>query len=532
MNRPARVVLLGAVAVAVCWWLLSLASEASHPAIASVARADRSVAPIPGGPEMVSTQAAAREPAERTLLVLAADSRVPLGAASLTWVQRNAERIEPLWSRPVDLCADVGGRLSPGSGDEAGSVPLVRAPGYVPQFVDLGRPVEAGRDIEVLLQPAVRLTVSVISRLGQPVEGALVVLSDRPLDRFGDLAATGIGHPLARHPRWQAVSDHTGNAIFDEVPPGTLVLNVVHETMLPVDGSAWNASMDLLPGPHQVVATLAEAEAVVFALPATGEIASVQWRCDLARLNLAPMVTSRLGPVRAWLDRRFPGGLTYVQQRAAGEQEELLVRCGVTMANGSRWSGAWPLTPVTQLSTPVFLEQQVEPVKTIVVHLRDPQDRDYSGIPIRLFADGVDGWILTETGLEVEVPHGHYRVGLTQYQPGVSKAFEDFRFEVGDAPPYEFSVRLKEPVCEVRIHVTYPSDEVLAPLMFYFANESSGPAVICNWRPELGRIRQWMTGKEVSVRVRSPAYEDIDLGPVPADPAKPIEFDAVLRVKH
>jgi len=468
-----------------------------------------------------------RELIRRGLVVVDADSRRPLDAASLTWVDRSG--VEPLWSAVPDVRADAEGQLAVVPvGSER--LPLVRAPGYVPQFVDLAS--VGSETAEVAMRPAARIEVSVISRRGDPVQGAAVVLTSGVPDRFEDLTTTGIGHPLARSPRWQAVTDHTGKATIDEVPPGTLVLNVVHETMFPTDTAAWNASMDLVAGSHRVVATMAEAEAAVFSVPAKAGAESVEWRVDITRLSMEPMVTSRLGIVRKWLDQRFPGALIYVQKRAGADEEELLVRCEVVLSDRSRWSGAWPLTPVTQIAAPAYLEQQVTALKTITVSLRDADGREYAGIPIRLRPEGDAAPITTTTGNEVEVPHGTYRVGPTQFHPGVHQAFDKFRIEVGDASPFMFDAVLTEPVTEVQVKVAYPDNEVLGPLMLYFGNESGGPAVLANWRPERGEIRQWMTGGKVSLRVRSAAYEDVDIGPVATKPASKTVLEVALRVKN
>jgi hypothetical protein len=64
---------------------------------------------------------------------------------------------------------------------------------------------------------------------------------------------------------------------------------------------------------------------------------------------------------------------------------------------------------------------------------------------------------------------------------------------------------------EVVVLPTLPSAVVRCPLTLYVENENGEGPAVANWIPGRGPIRLVLSAKQISLRVRSVGYRDVDI---------------------
>lgn len=468
-----------------------------------------------------------RKPLQAVLVVVDDETGEPLPQASLTVLVR--DRHEPTLVRPPVARAGDDGHIALGTGLAGDGVLLLRAPGHVPRTV---QPPSAGEH-RVGMQRSATLALSVVDTEGHPVPGVLCLLTHQPVSQLPlhtEDAPQGIGHPLATRPRWIGVSDAQGTCQHDELPPGPYYLNLVAPTMVPFDESGANGLSTLIAGRTGLTVVLQEGHAAVFRCPSRSPIENLTWSVDPLKVNTSGRVASRLGVMRQAVTDRFPGCLVYVHV-VHPPRREVVAQCFVACEDGTLWRGQWQLAPIGSITAPVFLEQEQGPMRLVEIRLVDPDGRQHPGVPIVLRSRSGGMSLNAKTGEQLLVPHGVYKVNSKQVDPAVYLAFDDFVITVDAAAPEIMTATLDETISEVIVNVRYPANEVLSPLVLYFHDENGQGPAVANYRPHRGPIVKRLTGKTVSIRVRSEAYEDVDVGPRQIDPEQPTVIEVVLTEK-
>lgn len=327
---------------------------------------------------------------------------------------------------------------------------------------------------------------------------------------------------------WVGLADASGRVQLDELPTGAYYLNVLSHHLVAADASSSNHRLQIPAGVVRLTVTLQEPFAAVFECPSKSKVANVAWDVDLSALDLSAPVTSRLLMVRQSVEKRFPGCLAYVHVPIHRDRT-FEVGCYVTVEDKTHWWARQALTPLSQIAGPIFLEQDLRPVRDIVVHVVDAAGSEYEGIPIVLRNREERSAFSTCTGSSCTLPYGTYKINAKVLDPEIYRALHDFSAKVEASSPADLFVRVSVPLHEVLVNVHYPSSTVVAPLEVYFDNEAGqGPAVV-NYRPERGPIRRRLAGESLSVKVRSLGYEDVDIPSRPMKAGEVTVFDVALQ---
>jgi hypothetical protein len=515
-----------AVAAAFLSWRIAFtpdpASGASLPAM-DPARADADIAPEP------SVGAVPESPSERQLmrgiefLIVDASSQRALAGATMTTLEAGAPA--PTLTVPPHYLAAEDGRLAVPRPIAPGATLLFRAPGYAPRTFEWTAGSLSQEPHVVELVAGATLAVQVIDRDGRPVPDAVVALSVHPEAEFVALlleARTGPGHPLSPRPLWVERVDGTGKALFEEVPSAEYFLDVVARQHFPDDELGAHGRLQLGVGRRDLGIVMKEAHAALCQVPSAVKVADVHWKVPRDSLVAARGFSRRLGGLQAEVGRRFPDCLVYVANPHAGSSP-VLVECKVRLEDGSLWTGQAQLLPVSMLDAPVFLTEVVRPSRAISVRILTPSGNELSGVPFHASSPEVsmDG----ESGVPLTIPHGTYSLSSVFCGPDISSVFQGHKLQVDDASPAEVVLRASSELTEVRVNVHYPGEEVLAPLSI-----GIGGMMIVNWTPARERIRSWLRGERVKIRVDSTAYEEV-LIDQPLPRSGPMVVDIRLREK-
>lgn len=453
-------------------------------------------------------------------------TRRPLTTATLTWSVAG-EAPDTLLTEPVIRADDEGVLRTEGLSEE-GMLGIVRAPGHVPHVVK-----DPPHGAEVQLRPAASLRIAIVDPLSRLVPDATIVLTTdgATSDFLGiDPPPNGIGHPLARRPRWSGTSDGNGQVMFDELPAGKYFMNVLHPWWLPLQEWGANSPIVLSANVHHVTVAVEEMFGVAFEVPETVSITESHFHAGFASLNVLPHVTSRIPLAREWLAARHPRGQVYVHRPLRPDRNEVLVRCQVRTSDGSRWLGEGPLRPLRDVTAPIFLERDDRPTRDITILLADSLGNRFNALPLLL--SGAPGSIHAATGERVSVPHGAYEVTPLTASAPMWGMFRDMEIRVDDGSPDQFVVTAEEPIAEIVVRPRLPSPIVRGPLTVMFYNErKQGPAV-ANWVPERGPIRQLLHARQISVQVHSLAYKDVDVPLRDVVYGRPNEIDIDLEERN
>jgi hypothetical protein len=499
--------------------------------------------PPPASAELQQSEA----PIERrfagiVLTVLGANDE-PLSTARAGW--HDGPSVPTIRSEPP-LTADGDGRIRL-DGARPGQQVLVRAPGHVPSLFEVLAPPAAGQATResnaqpnaqvVRLQPSAALDVVVTRSRNEPVSAATLTLSPHSSTEF--LALTnapepGLGNPTSDRPLWVVVTDATGRAAFDELPPGRYFLNVIAPPLIPTGNEGANGSFELGASRLTVHLDMEELSAALFAVPSESRVAKLHWNVPKIDLELSPRVLRRIGPARSLLEARFPGAMAYVHH-ARGDKRPRIA-CYVQLEDGSAWSGEWPLTPISECTAPVFLERDLRPRREVTVRLEDAAGREMPGYPVAFapkdtplekgqqIASGV-------TGEPISVAHGTYTLTPGQGDAIVVQTFFATTVVVDASSDVEHVVRLPEPVAKVHVNVIYPDAEVLGPIVIHLRNERGEGPAIANWRPSRGPILRLIPGKQVTIQVQGGSYEDELFDSIPVPDSGELHVDVRLRRK-
>jgi len=465
---------------------------------------------------------ALREVLRYALIVVASDSGRPVSGANVTWLRR--EDAPSTLVDPAFAVADAVGRIEIERAP-TDRVLLCRAPGYVPTTVAVPDAVEQ----QVALHRCGTLLIAVVDELGRGVPDAHVVVTHQPAGGLQMDWPVGIGHPLSTHPRWCSTTDARGESRIDELPPGKFFLNVVSNSMVPVDELAANGVFEIAATSHRVTVTMQEAYGVCFRVPSRSPVKDITWSIPHERLAVTPRVTARLALLRQAVADMIPDSLVQVHVPLIGSP--VVVRCHVKLQDGTFWMGESALVRVTELEVPTFLEQYQGAMRMITFEVRDPDGKTYGDFPIVLRNRSGGLSLKTVTGAVTLVPDGTYKVNPGRMDLAVHEALEGLVAIVDAKSPAVVTARLAEPLSEIVIKFEYPSGEVRSPLMIEISDEDGRGANVANYLPDRGIIRRLVTGRTVHIKISSIGYEDVEIGPAPLERTHANQFDVRLAVR-
>lgn len=462
--------------------------------------------------------------AQASIEVRAAESGSPIPLASVTLIPRGSHS-STLRDSP-HRHADDGGRIDLSELSLDGKVAVVRAPGRVPMVLEpgLGLP---GAMIASLAKSG-GLQMSLISEDGIPVEGAWATLAAHPSQDAGlgsgVMPEPGIGHPLAASPVWVSELSGQEGIFLDELPPGRYFLDVWHHEMLPLTMVGMQSILDVSPGINRLHLTMQGMYGVAFQCPHTSPVVRVDWGPPLTALDRSRRVLSRISVARPVFQERFPGCQVFVHRPSRTDRDPAPVHCLVTCADSTLWRGSWPLLPVGSIRVPVYLEQDLTPVKEVVLLVRDDNGNKYDNIVFRMFnKDSKLGFDIVSGG-SVVVPYGTYEMTPKTIIRQIYLKFVDYVVAIDELSPEVLTVDIGAPMTQVVIRPKIPDDAMRGYLGVSFTN---GPAIY-NWIPANGPIRQLLAGDEIQFRVSSGYYEDVVVGPLAAKPGKELEVEVPL----
>jgi len=328
----------------------------------------------------------------------------------------------------------------------------------------------------------------------------------------------GIGHPSSTRPVWIQSTDAKGVAEIGELPVGRYYLNVLHAMLIPADESAANGVFDLAAGLNRTSVLLEDMHGVVFACPATAAVTSVNWHLPEGGFDTDPRVIRRLGLAKQFLQDNFADCHVFAHQPLrAGEP----VRVGLTvgLSDATIWCGEWHLAPLRKIVGPVFLEPFQGPVRAVVVRLKAGAAQ-VEGVPFSLMHRDLGVGYQGKTGERITLRHGDYDLAPGQLSKDMLAIFSGKSMRVDAVSSEEFVLEAARALSSVEVKLHYPNSRVLGPLTFYFSNPEGFVSNRANYRPEHGPVVQWLAGSAVSIKLRSIAYEPVDLPMTPIEPGR------------
>jgi hypothetical protein len=360
--------------------------------------------------------------------------------------------------------------------------------------------------------PAACLTVTVVDPLGRPISDVGIVLTTdgTTADLLGvKPLPDGIGHPLATRPRWVGTSDGRGQQSFDELPSGKFFLNVVHPLWLPRD-TGGNSPVLLAVGTQNITLVVEEMYGVAFACTeGRTNGATVDFRANWSSVSVTPQVIGRIPLAREWLAARHPGAFVYVHRPLRPDLSQVTVACQARLEDGTRWRGEGVLRPLAEVNDVVFLDRDDRPTRTIVIDIDDSEGGHFDGVPLAV--SGESGTHHVASGERFAISYGEYQVTPKTLSRALYSTLKDWRIRIDDASPERFVATSTEPMVEVVVLPTLPSAVVRCPLTLYVENENGEGPAVANWIPGRGPIRLVLSAKQISLRVRSVGYRDVDI---------------------
>lgn len=369
---------------------------------------------------------------------------------------------------------------------------LIRAKGFVSTVIDGGWQ----GDLEVVLRPAGKLTVRVISDIGTPITSARVVLQLRPFGMNSPPEKEGVGDPKHDFPRWVADTDALGCARFERLPQTTYMMRVFHDHYCLAESAEASTTVRVQGHSEQSV-VMQDMYGMVFETASEAAIASEHWSVSMSMLDRRLGVLSSLRYCSEQLARRFPKGRVYCH-RPKDVESDLQVGYRVTLEDGSIYQAKWPLVPLRLLRDPIFTELDEEcrtrPLKFVVL-TRDDREVEASLVlgPQEFDPRGDVRVQRIEPGSVTFVEHGRYVVSL-EWEIGWLDASPQWNLIVSESEPTGESVTLRilEDVFPVKFDVKWPENVPTTPVHMKVRDDKGHSIMIVNWLPTRGLIQDLM----------------------------------------
>jgi len=359
------------------------------------------------------------------------------------------------------------------------------------------------------------VTVDVVDRSGLPVVGATIVLAAGVMGiQFGE-AEFGVGNPLSSEPVWWATTDPTGTAVISGLPEaGNLSIAAYHEHMVPTIETGPHARLNI-DRDTRVSLAMEDLHAVVMEAPSADRIERVSWIFEQTQIEHGRNVLTRIPYARRALAKRFPSAIFFVQNpRLGGRVVEQVVGCRIVDAGGSVWIGSWPLTPIREIASPVYMSQDLDvKLKPVRVVLQD----EHGGVikeGLRLHHRSSREVLSIGSGAVELLEFGEYVATTNSPQAWLMDIVEAQRIVVSDNLPVggEFRIVVPGAVGMVELGVDFNGEEVRRLLSVSIDDSEGQSGMIANWEPTKGAIQQVVRSGAVRIRVYSGGYYDeVDL---------------------
>ena len=292
------------------------------------------------------------------------------------------------------------------------------ADGYVAQ-------IEEWRTLDariVTLVGAEALEVRCMSS-GRPSVNCVVVVSTRPIPANAEVNASDypigviVADPRSKAGVWRSMTDENGRCTISCLPTGKHYLAVFHDYMVP-SGELGSGDLAVEAGSSEVVVNLVEMHAVAAAVPGQIDIATHVALVDRRELSKAIGWMARARHVTRRLQENL--GTKLVRVGLPKEGDEPLVRIKAMGTDGSLWGGEWPMQPISELTSPFFLEGVELGVGTVNFKIEYADGRPFSStVNIVGTAGSARPVIKARNGATMSLPEGSYTWELDHANPWI-----------------------------------------------------------------------------------------------------------------
>ena len=531
--KPLTHATLGVALVALLLLLL-YRSAASPDQADSPASAGSAALPSPAANQAAHGRAV-EEPTDRAAVaqklpavLVTEESGAPLPGTALRPFQISETGILDLEVPPL-TASGPDGRLAHAALAAADSRFLVSHPDFVSAVIEGAIHGEQ----RLTLRAAPRLTVLVLAASGAPLSDTKLVLSPQINVDALALPPKTDGDPLHGRPVWTRTSDSTGRVEFSTAPPGVYYLQAFHAHHVPLQHEP---QVVRLAASMQASVTMQDMYGVVFAAPSTVPINDMEWSWGRSSVDQSYGVVSRIAYCTELLERRFPDAHVFVR-RPAFSQVDVKVGLRLILEDGTSWKGSWPLTPLADITAPVYLEQDLETrFRRLRVELVSPAGKRLE-VPLRIASLDVDysgsdaPYVdAVEPGTSQFLAYGRYIVEPDHYATWMQAACKDLGFVVSASEPLSDVVRLtmQRELVHVRIEPQLPGPTCISPVVLLIDDPKQEGLGIANWKPSRGVINLLAPPGPLTVKGSSQGYEDVDLEFTVLDQEQPQTFAVPL----
>jgi hypothetical protein len=448
----------------------------------SAASPDQADSPASAGSAALPGPAANQAPHERAVaestgraavaqklpaVLVTEESGAPLPGTALRPFQISETGILDLEVPPL-TASGPDGRLAHAALAAADSRFLVSHPDFVSAVIEGAIRGEQ----RLTLRAAPRLTVLVLAASGAPLSDTKLVLSPQINVDALALPPKTDGDPLHGRPVWTRTSDSTGR-VGDSRPRHPACTTCKRSTRIMRRCSTSLRSCD---SPQACRSQSRCRTCMAWSSQRRPRSRSMTW----SGAGAAPAWTSPTASCRGSRTARsssrgdIPDAHVFVR-RPAFSQVDVKIGLRLILEDGTAWKGSWPLTPLADITAPVYLEQDldtrfrrlrvdlVSPVRQSCsrCHLRIASlDADYSG-PDAPYADAV------APGTSQFLAYGRYAVEPVHRASWMRAACKDLGFVVSASEPPSDVVRLtiQKELVHIRIEPQLPGPSFISPVV-------------------------------------------------------------------